>query len=174
MGEARGQGKGSVTPPPARHTAGMTRSGDAPDPNDASLDAERTRTRFTAWLGRAARAAGSAVASRALVLWYAARDPDTPARAKAVIYGALAYLVEPIDLIPDLTPLLGYTDDMSVLGIALTAVLMYVKPEHEAKAQARVDALFGRVGAVAETASEAEGEAEGEEAGDAVNPADTA
>lgn len=114
-----------------------------PAPIDPAEHAS-TGARFRAWLGRTARAAGSAVVSRALVLWYAARDPDTPAVAKGVIYGALAYLVEPIDLIPDLTPLLGYTDDMSVLGIALAAVVAYVKPEHHARAEARVEALFGR------------------------------
>ncbi len=101
------------------------------------------QTGFVRWLLERARAAGSAVVSRALVLWYAARDPDTPMRAKAVIIGALAYLVEPIDAIPDLTPLLGYTDDMTVLGLALTAVVAYVKPAHREAARRRAAEIFG-------------------------------
>lgn len=110
---------------------------------EAPDESVERQTGFVRWLLERARAAGSAVVSRALVLWYAARDPDTPVRAKAVIIGALAYLVEPIDAIPDLTPLLGYTDDMTVLGLALVAVVAYVKPAHREAARRRAAEIFG-------------------------------
>ena len=112
--------------------------------------------RFLKWLARRARGAGAAVVSRALLLWYAALDPDTPARAKAVIIGALAYLVEPIDAIPDLTPLIGYTDDMTVLGLALVAVVAYVKPEHREAARQRTVEIFGEIDSLDEALGGAE------------------
>jgi len=120
-----------------------TDAGADPTPEHVMAEADAVPRRFRAWLAHTARRAGQAVVGRALVLWYAARDPDTPAAAKAVLFGGLAYLAEPIDAIPDLTPLLGYSDDMAVMGIALAAVTASIKPEHTDRAQARAADLFG-------------------------------
>lgn len=38
-------------------------------------------------------------------------------RDKAIIVGALLYFINPFDLIPDITPLLGFIDDMGVIGL---------------------------------------------------------
>lgn len=96
------------------------------------------------WFGRNAHRAGRGLTSNALVAWYALRDPDTPAFAKAALLGALGYLADPIDAIPDITPIVGYTDDMSVLALALGLVATSIKPEHRERAERRVDELFGR------------------------------
>jgi uncharacterized membrane protein YkvA (DUF1232 family) len=79
----------------------------------------------------------------ALVLYYTARSPNVPRWAKATIYGALGYFVTPIDAIPDLTPLIGYTDDLGVLAAALAVVLAHVTPEIRAKARERTRSWLG-------------------------------
>ena len=45
-------------------------------------------------------------------------DKDTPKYVKAVIAGALGYLVLPIDIVPDTIPVLGWIDDVAVFGLA--------------------------------------------------------
>jgi len=79
--------------------------------------------------------AGREVLERALCLYYAARKPETPAWARTVMYGALAYFIAPIDAVPDLTPVLGFSDDLGVLVSALITVAMYIDDEVRAKAR---------------------------------------
>src|SRR4051794_27823688 len=50
-------------------------------------------------------------AADALSVWYCAKDDDTPTSAKGMMLAALAYFVLPADAIPDLIPMIGYTDD---------------------------------------------------------------
>lgn len=38
-------------------------------------------------------------------------------RDKAIIVGALLYFINPFDLLPDITPFLGFIDDMGVIGL---------------------------------------------------------
>ncbi len=58
----------------------------------------------------------------ALAAWFCARDPATPTKVKAILLGAVAYFVLPLDVIPDVLPFLGFTDDAAVIGAALAAV----------------------------------------------------
>lgn len=67
--------------------------------------------------------------------YYAARDPLTPVKAKAVLFGAAAYFVLPADLVPDVVVGLGFTDDATVLATALSVVGMHVKERHRAMAR---------------------------------------
>ncbi|ACI99791.1 YkvA family protein [Rhodospirillum centenum] len=66
----------------------------------------------------------------------AATDPRTPPAAKAVLLGALAYFIAPIDFMPDFVALLGYTDDATVLMLALKTVRDNLRPEHYERARA--------------------------------------
>jgi uncharacterized membrane protein YkvA (DUF1232 family) len=54
---------------------------------------------------------------------------------KAALLGALAYFVLPIDLIPDILPVLGYADDAAVLAAALRLVASHIRPEHREAAR---------------------------------------
>ena len=81
------------------------------------------------------RTAGSKVIYAALLLFFAYRRKDLPGWCRHIIMGAIAYLVTPIDAVPDLTPLLGYTDDLSVLSFALVHIAGYV--DHEIRINAR-------------------------------------
>lgn len=86
-------------------------------------------------IARVAKRAGRTVIEKALLLYYAVRSPATPAWARRVIYGALAYLVLPLDALPDFIPGVGYTDDLSVLAAALAAVAYYITPEVKQQAE---------------------------------------
>ena len=92
---------------------------------------------------RFARTAGKEVIYRALQLFYAAQDPATPRWAKTVIFGALAYFISPVDLIPHIVPVVGYTDDLGVLTAALATVAFYVSDDTKRKAQDRLRVWFG-------------------------------
>lgn len=94
-------------------------------------------------LGRAAVAAGRKTILTALTLFYCLKDSDTPTWAKGVIVGALGYLVLPADLIPDIIPGAGYSDDWGALVAALATVAAYIKDDHKSKALAQVERLLG-------------------------------
>jgi uncharacterized membrane protein YkvA (DUF1232 family) len=82
-----------------------------------------------------AKVAGEGVLEPALKLYYAAQDPSTPTWAKGVIFGALGYFISPIDAIPDLTPVVGYADDLGVLVAAVATVAAHIKEEHVKRAR---------------------------------------
>lgn len=89
-----------------------------------------------------AKKAGEGTIIQALKLYYAAKDPDTPAWAKTTIYGALGYFISPIDAIPDFTPVLGYTDDLGVLAAAIGIVAVHIKDEHAEQARQTLKRWF--------------------------------
>lgn len=65
----------------------------------------------------------------ALLMYYAFRRSDTPAWAKRIVMGAFVYLFSPIDAIPDLAPIIGYTDDLGVLTYGLVMIAAYINQE---------------------------------------------
>jgi len=75
-------------------------------------------------------------ADDAVAAYYAAIDRDTPTKTKAILFGALAYFIVPVDMIPDFIAGLGFTDDAGVLMYALSQVRDAVKPEHTKRAKA--------------------------------------
>ena len=87
--------------------------------------------------------AGVKVIYTALKLFYAAKKETTPPWAKGVILGALGYFILPIDLIPDVMPVVGFTDDLGVLLAAIAAVASYVTPEVKAQAKEQLSKWFG-------------------------------
>ena len=70
---------------------------------------------------------------KAVQLWFVMQKPDVPATTKAVIMGALGYLIAPLDFLPDLMPVLGYTDDFVAITFALIKVQGYIDEEVERK-----------------------------------------
>jgi uncharacterized membrane protein YkvA (DUF1232 family) len=71
----------------------------------------------------------------AVALWFAMRDPATPRWVKATIASALVYFVSTIDSIPDLLPLVGYTDDATVIGAALAVARGHITEAHRERAR---------------------------------------
>ena len=96
-------------------------------------DQDRLGTRLVDLLKRAARFVP--FSEDALAAWFCARDPSTPVRVRMVLLSALAYFVLPVDAIPDLVPLLGFSDDAAVIGAAIATVASALKPEHRDRAR---------------------------------------
>jgi len=94
-----------------------------------------TESAFWKGLSKYARRIGVKAVYSALLLFYAYRRKDTPGWAKRIILGALGYLVAPIDAIPDLSPIVGFTDDIGVLSFGLAVIATYVN--NDVKQQAR-------------------------------------
>ena len=88
---------------------------------------------------------GKELLEKALCLYYVAQEPHVPMTVKTIIYSALAYLVLPIDLVSDIIPGVGYSDDLVVISTALISAMQYVTPEIEEKAQKKLADLFGSV-----------------------------
>jgi uncharacterized membrane protein YkvA (DUF1232 family) len=70
-----------------------------------------------------------------LAAYYCAFDRNTPLQVKAMLVGALAYFVLPFDAVPDVMPLLGFTDDAAVLATAVKLVAAHMRPEHREAAR---------------------------------------
>ena len=81
---------------------------------------------------------------KAVQLWFVLQKPDVPAGTKAVIMGALGYLIAPLDFLPDLLPVLGYTDDMVAITFALIKVQGYIDEEVERKSKRLLTKIFGK------------------------------
>jgi len=80
----------------------------------------------------------------AVAAYYCARDPKTPLRVKAAILAALAYFIMPVDAVPDLIAVLGYTDDATVFWAAYRFIRPYITGRHRERAR---DFLAGPPGA---------------------------
>ena len=94
-------------------------------------------------LKRYAKTAGGEVVEKALLLFYAAQEEKAPAWAKATIAAALGYFIVPLDAIADLTPAVGYADDLGVLALAVAAVAAYINDDVRAKTAQKMQDWFG-------------------------------
>lgn len=106
------------------------------DPEIVGPEDEReskVRAGFWRTLKRAARAVP--FAPDVVAAYYCALDPRTPGRVRMTLLGSLAYFVVPTDLMPDFLPLLGFTDDVTVLVTAIGMVASHIRPEHREAAE---------------------------------------
>jgi uncharacterized membrane protein YkvA (DUF1232 family) len=76
-----------------------------------------------------------------LAAYFCAFDRATPARAKGILIGALAYFVLPVDLMPDIALGLGFTDDLAVLIAAFKVVSIHLTQAHRQRAREALDRL---------------------------------
>jgi len=86
------------------------------------------------------------------MLWIAARDPRTPFAAKVIGGIVSAYVLSPIDLIPDFVPILGVIDDLVIIWIGIAVAVRIVPTalmaEHRAAADAAVERPISKSGAI--------------------------
>ena len=89
--------------------------------------------------------AGVKVVYAALLLYYAMKDKSVSLKNKLAITAALGYFILPTDAILDLTPLIGYSDDLGVLLFALSQISGSLTPEVKQKARKKLEDWFGKV-----------------------------
>ena len=86
--------------------------------------------------------AGIKVVYMALLLYYMLIDETVDLKSKVTIVAGLGYFIFPFDLIPDILPVIGFTDDLSVLMITLSIVRGKVNDIHRQKARGTMEQWF--------------------------------
>ncbi len=97
------------------------------------------------FIGSTAQNAGSIGRSllfKAFCLYYAMMNPNIPLPLKLSVMASLAYLVCPVDAIPDFIPVLGYADDGGVLAAVFNTVRCFIDDDVEKKASRKVQELL--------------------------------
>lgn len=81
-----------------------------------------------------------------IMLLYALRHPGTPRGVKLGILALLAYVISPIDLIPDFAVLLGLTDDAAVLLVGIPFLMKKLPVDVQQDVGEKVNAMLARFG----------------------------
>ena len=89
-------------------------------PDFMSYASKFSASDFVDKISRIAKRAGAKLVYAALILYYTLQSDNVSKTDKALIIGALGYMISPLDAIPDAIPIVGLTDDL--------AVLLYVCP----------------------------------------------
>ena len=89
--------------------------------------------------------AGSKVIYAVLLLYYVLKDKNVSAKTRLSVAAGLGYFILPTDAIFDLTPLIGYSDDLGVLLFVLTQVSSNLTPEIKEKARNKMGEWFGEI-----------------------------
>lgn len=92
----------------------------------------------------AVKKAGAGIIYKALQLFYVTQNPNCPMRIKAGIFAALGYFISPLDMLPDFTPIIGYTDDAAAIAAAITLAHMYIDDTVRQKAKDTLQNIFGK------------------------------
>lgn len=103
-----------------------------------------TGLRWSFWRKTQAVAARIPFADELLAAYYCAFDGATPLQVKGTLIGAIAYFVLPLDALPDVMPVLGFTDDAAVLATAIKLVASSIKPEHREAARTKLEEISAR------------------------------
>lgn len=93
-------------------------------------------------ISRIAKRAGAKLVYVALILYYTLQSNDVPVKDKAIIIGALGYLISPLDIIPDAIPIAGLGDDLAVLLYVVKKVWGDVPDSVREKAHAKLSKWF--------------------------------
>lgn len=94
-------------------------------------------------ISKYAKNIGLNLINEALKLWYVTDNPNLPGKTKATIIGALGYLISPLDLVPDVIPVVGYTDDAGAVALAIAMAQAFIDQKVKDKAKAKIDEIFG-------------------------------
>jgi len=107
------------------------------------LTADEAELRRRFWEKLKSLAARLPFAEDLIAAHYCAFDRQTPLHVKAALVGAIAYFVLPCDFIPDVLPVIGYSDDAAVLAAALKLVSSHITPDHREAARRTLLRLRG-------------------------------
>ena len=101
-----------------------------------------TSNGFVEKISRIAKRAGAKFVYAALILFYTLESDTVSVKDKAIIIGALGYLISPLDVVPDAIPIAGLGDDLAVLIYVLHKVWGEVSEEVKAKAHNKLSKWF--------------------------------
>ena len=101
-----------------------------------------SQSEFVEKIARIAKRAGAKLVYAALILYYTLQSDKVSNADKAVIIGALGYMISPLDVIPDAIPIAGLTDDLAVLLYVLKKVWSGIDPEVLEKSKERLAKWF--------------------------------
>ena len=101
-----------------------------------------SQSEFTEKIARIAKRAGAKLVYAALILYYTLQSDKVSKTDKAIIIGALGYMISPLDVIPDAIPIAGLTDDLAVLLYVLKKVWTGIDPEIVEQAKSKLSRWF--------------------------------
>ena len=97
---------------------------------------------FVEKISRVAKRAGAKLVYAALILFYTLQSDKIRTKDKAIIIGALGYLISPLDVVPDAIPIVGLSDDLAVLIYVLKMVWTDIDPSIKEQAKAKLNQWF--------------------------------
>ena len=97
-----------------------------------------SQSEFAEKISRIAKRAGAKLVYASLILYYTLQSDKVSKSDKAIIIGALGYMISPLDVIPDAIPIAGLTDDLAVLLFVLKKVWTGIDPEIVEQARAKL------------------------------------
>ena len=97
---------------------------------------------FVEKIARIAKRAGAKLVYAALILYYTLQSDKISKTNKAMIIGALGYMISPLDVVPDAIPIAGLSDDLAVLLFVLKKVWTDIDPDIQIKAKERLSKWF--------------------------------
>ena len=101
-----------------------------------------SQSEFAEKIARIAKRAGAQLVYAALILYYTLQSDKVSKADKAIIIGALGYMISPLDVIPDAIPIAGLTDDLAVLLYVLKKVWTGIDPEIVEQAKSKLSRWF--------------------------------
>jgi len=102
---------------------------------DSRIEQKEAKVRAEFWPKLRSFAARIPFAEDAAAAYYCATDKKTPLKVRGTLLAALGYFILPIDMVPDILALVGFSDDLAVLTAAFTLVQSHITDEHREKAQ---------------------------------------
>ena len=101
-----------------------------------------SQSEFVEKISRIAKRAGAKLVYAALLLFYTLQSDNISTKDKAIIIGALGYMISPLDVVPDAIPIVGLTDDMAVLLYVLKKIWVDVDPSVKERAKEKLSKWF--------------------------------
>lgn len=101
-----------------------------------------SQSEFVEKISRIAKRAGAKLVYAALILYYTLQSDHVSKTDKAIIIGALGYMISPLDVIPDAIPIAGLTDDLAVLLYVLKKVWVDIDPAIVEQAKSKLSKWF--------------------------------
>lgn len=111
-------------------------------PDFMSYASKFSQNDFVEKIARIAKRAGAKLVYAALILYYTLQSDKISAKNKALIIGALGYLISPLDVVPDAIPIVGLGDDLAVLLYVLKSVWTDIDPDIKQRAKVKLDQWF--------------------------------